>query len=170
MAVYNVIHKIMGILDGVKFNEPEVKPLEDDERHMVFTGRMDGKSYQYIILDKDYINDGRVADGKKVWFSVRWSGNAGSIYKVKITELGSGQTNISYAKKNLPVGYWKNELQRTEWQAIQRMCEDVEAMSKKAKIDSLEKSLFPLREAYKLCRTRQERTIMMARIMDYIQN
>ena len=158
----------MSTLNNISFYEKPEYNWEENEQHMIFTGNIDGKSRQYLILNRDYINDGRRAEGRLIWFSVKWVGNAGSIYKVKITPNENGGDTINYVIKNIPIGFWKNQEQRVEWQSLQRAKEDSVAFLNKSREDNIEFYLRPLAIQYDKLRSRQERTVMLARVIDYI--
>lgn len=143
----------------------ETTDLIKEDRFLIFLGKSENKSHQYLLLPKDFVNDGNEATGKVVWYSVKWNGNAGSIYKVSATENGE---QVSYDKKNFSVGKWKNKEQLLEWQANQRACEDKEYWAKQNRKDELLDYLESLRDAYKSTSNRQQRAVMLARIIDYI--
>lgn len=131
--------------------------------------KRDGKYYYYLQLEKDCINDGRRAEGNMQSFSKKFGiGGAGSIFELETIEKGTS-TSVSLKSKNYSIGYWKNREQIIEWQAEERVVEDAKALDKAAKEDKLLTILFPIRRAYKNCRNKNERTVLLARIIDYIQ-
>lgn len=156
------------MLKDIRFLEDPEYIWEENEQHMIFIGGIDGKSREYMILPRDYKNDGRIADGRVIWFAVSWSGNAGSIYKVKITELEGGKTNINYVIKNLPIGRWKNAEQVVQWQTKQRTKEDSLKLLNKTREDSIELYLRPVSVVYDKLKTKSERAVLLARIIEYI--
>jgi hypothetical protein len=136
-----------------------------EERFLIFICK-DEKKYLYFLVDKDCPNDGRVATGGEVRYDHKFgSGLAGVLFKIEASEHGE---RIRYSKVTPPQGYWQNTEQRTKWQVRQRAQEDYEALLKVVKTDTLEKILTPIKQAYLTARTRQERSVILARVIDYI--
>lgn len=138
----------------------------------VFENRMfiylypDGKKHTYLLLDKDYINNGSLAEGRHVVYDTKFGGGrSGVMYEIEATESGS---KIKYGKVNVPHGIWQNRSQVVLWQAKEKAILDVVKLQKDALTDRVALTLEPLRVSYSSLKNRQERAVFIARIIDYI--
>jgi hypothetical protein len=126
--------------------------------YLVYVGPRAKDKHLFHRIDSLDINDGRAMDldAEVSVYAKDMGCYIGAIKEVQ----DKGDEGITYKKSGGIVGYWKNQDDRTKWQAKKRAYDSAASELKEAKRDLFRDALEPIRDAYATLPYQQRRALL----------